>query len=252
MSNKESVKPLLEILPQIPDPNLLFICETPSQFNTWHIEKKFCTDLHHLLFNFFTGQAPPDLSSNTDYQEILESEADRWLSFYNLLFFGWGLVKSEIEEIGIDLEEMGMNSPGDMFKAILYDQSKHSILQSKAHHSEFNPRKAHYRYGQLIELYENQTLSENEKQSILNDKKYQQTGEIVSQNLYAFYGFCLRVFTQNRDNLRIKEKFDTHIGHCVTTLGICKRLTHPKKKMKGFVTCNGIKYQRNKRVKPLT
>ena len=251
MPNKESAKPLLEILPQIPDPNLLFICETPSQFNAWYEEKEFCTDLHYLLFNYFTGQAPPELA-NRAYRDILELEADKWISFYDLLFFGWGLIKSETERTGIDLEEMGMNSPGDILKAILYYQSKHSVLQSMAYHLEFNPRKAHHRSAQFIELYKNQTLSEDEKQSILDDTRYQQIGETVSPSLFSLYGFCLRVFIQNRDNPRIKEKCDTHIRHWVTTLEICKRSTHPKKRMGGFVTCNGIKYKRHRRVKSLT
>jgi hypothetical protein len=239
----ERVRTIAEVMPSLPEENLLLTCQTPSQFNHWYQEKVFYTDLYNILTYFFIGEVAPK-KSNQDYQDCLELAADTLISFYELLYCGWEFIELEAERIRLDLKGLQVSSPGKAIQMIVRNDSAHDFFQIHSHHLEFSPQKAHKRFKQFIKAYE----KSNENiycPEIISDSRYKQTGVENSPELKMFFMFCFAVLTKNKDkNIRMKTKYINYLKQIVNSIELGKRLTHYRKSMRGFTTINGIKMYR--------
>lgn len=240
---RERAGTIAEVMPSLPEQNLLFTCQTPSQFNHWYQEKSFYTDLNNILTHCSIGKVAPK-KNNQDYQDCLESAADLLISFYDLLYCGWEFIEIEAKRINLDLKRFQVSSPGEAIQMIVRNDSAHDFFQAFSHHLEFSPQKAHKRSKQFLKAYEGITENTN-CSTVINDPRYKQTGVEHSPELKSFFIFCFCVLTKYKDkNSRIGKKYMNYIREIIYSIELLKRATHNRQPMRGFITINGIKTYR--------
>jgi flagellin-specific chaperone FliS len=240
---RESAGTIAEVMPSLPEQNLLFICQTPSQINHWYQEKSFYTDLNNILTHFSIGKVAPK-KSNQDYQDCLESAADMLISFYELLHCGWEFIEIDSKLVNLDLKRFQVSSPGEAIQMIVRNDSAHAFFQSFSHHLEFSPQKAHRRSKQFLKAYE-EIAKDINCIKVINDTTNKQAGIEHSPELKYFYLFCFNVLEKHKDkNTRIKKKYMNYLREIIYSIELLKRQTHYRKPIRGFVQVDGIKKQR--------
>jgi len=170
-------KTLASVLKEDCPPWLLDLVPNPTadQIQAWFGLKTLYQDLLKMFENYFQLLPLPLLEHRPpDERKLLRLQFRRYLSFYNLISFGWDSIEEAAAKEGVDLgKRYNARSPGEAFAFVIYLDSRVFLEPSLQPYYRYSPSETRYLAKTDKEITKTLNLGKQPDKQIFN--KYQQT-----------------------------------------------------------------------------